>query len=150
MRTLLHFSRLQVFLPLTVAAAGLIALPMHAQGNGFASSGATSEALSESAATATTSAPAGAPSTRPDQVWHDTYVPADKEINAKVVSGMLMVDGLVAKVHLNYDIQHADYMYFFVPGVGTAILSRADMYGSTKVADAFSGSSLSFSVAGHS
>jgi hypothetical protein len=112
------------------------------------------------AQTVTTTAPAGStvgnvaspvpnlPAAKP--AWHDTKIPADKEITAKVEDGVLTVDGLVAKVQLNYDIHHAGYLYFFVPGVGTAIVSRVEMYGSSKVKDAFNGSKLAFNTGGHS
>jgi hypothetical protein len=81
--------------------------------------------------------------------WHETAVPADKEITTKVINGVLTVDGLVAKVQLNYEIHHAGYLYIFVPGVGTAVVSRVQTYGSTKVLNAFHGSDLAFSVGGH-
>ena len=44
---------------------------------------------------------------------------------AKVRNGVYSVDGLVAKLRLNYDVQGAAYMYMFVPGLGTAIISAA-------------------------
>ncbi len=62
---------------------------------------------------------------------------------------MLMIDGLVAKVQLNYDIHHAGYLYIFVPGVGTAVVSRIQTYGSMKVSNAFHGNTLSFNTGGH-
>jgi hypothetical protein len=83
-------------------------------------------------------------------VWHETAIPADKKINTKVTEGVLTVDGLVAKVQLNYDIRDAGYLYVFVPGVGTAIVSRVNTYGSEKVKDAFHGKTLAFNAGGHS
>jgi hypothetical protein len=80
--------------------------------------------------------------------WHDT-VP-DKLISAKVHDGMLTVDGMVAKVQLNYDIDNASYMYFFVPGVGTAVISLSPLADSVKVKNAFDGSKLAFTANGHS
>jgi len=116
---------------LTLASAGLVlTLPSYAQSATFAAPSATD--------TATTA------------IWHDTTIPADKQINANVKDGVLVVDGLVAKVQLNYEIHHAGYLYFFVPGVGTVVLSRANMYGSTRVKDAIHGSVLSFQTNGHS
>ena len=49
----------------------------------------------------------------------------DKLIFAKVRDGVYTVDGMVAKVHLNYDVQGSSYMYLFVPGIGTAVLSMS-------------------------
>jgi hypothetical protein len=82
--------------------------------------------------------------------WHETAFPADKKINTKVTDGVLTVDGLVAKVQLNYDIRDAGYLYVFVPGVGTAIVSRVNTYGSEKVKNAFHGKTLAFNAGGHS
>ena len=42
---------------------------------------------------------------------------------ARVRDGVYTVDGMVAKVRLNYDVEGVRYMYLFVPGVGTAVLS---------------------------
>jgi hypothetical protein len=80
--------------------------------------------------------------------WHDTM--PDHLISARVRDGVLTIDGMVAKVQLNYDIQHSGYMYFFVPGVGTAVVSMAPLADGAKVANAFDGDKLAFSVDGHS
>ncbi len=71
-------------------------------------------------------------------------------INAHVHDGVLTIDGMVAKVQLNYDIQHSGYMYFFVPGIGTAVVSMEPLAEGTKVPDAFDGEKLAFTVDGHS
>jgi hypothetical protein len=77
-------------------------------------------------------------------------VPSSKRIDAKVTGGILTVDGLVAKVDLNYDIHRSGYIYFFSPGVGTAVVSRVEMPGSTRVPGAIRGSSIAFTFEGHS
>lgn len=74
----------------------------------------------------------------------------DHLISARVRDGVLTIDGMVAKVQLNYNIERTGYMYFFVPGVGTAVVSMAPLEGGAKVADAFDGETLAFSVEGHS
>ena len=74
----------------------------------------------------------------------------DHLISAHVRDGVLTIDGMVAKVQLNYDIERSGYMYFFVPGVGTAVVSMAPLVDGAKVADAFDGEKLAFSVDGHS
>ena len=71
-------------------------------------------------------------------------------ISARVRDGVLTIDGMVAKVQLNYDIQHTGYMYFFVPGVGTAVVSMDPLVEGTKVPEAFDGEKLAFTVDGHS
>jgi len=71
-------------------------------------------------------------------------------ISARVRDGVLTIDGMVAKVQLNYDIQHTGYMYFFVPGVGTAVVSLEPLADGAKVPDAFDGEKLAFTVDGHS
>ena len=71
-------------------------------------------------------------------------------ISARVRDGVLTIDGMVAKVQLNYDIQHTGFMYFFVPGVGTAVVSMDPMTDGTRVPDAFDGEKLAFTVDGHS
>ena len=80
--------------------------------------------------------------------WHDTL--PDHLISARVRDGVLMVDGMVAKVQLNYEIERSGYLYFFVPGIGTAVVSMAPIADGTKVADAFDGEKLAFAVDGHS
>jgi hypothetical protein len=82
------------------------------------------------------------------RAWHDPI--PDHLISARVRDGVLTIDGMVAKVQLNYDIQRTGYMYFFVPGVGTAVVSMAPIAEGVKVADAFDGETLAFSVDGHS
>lgn len=82
------------------------------------------------------------------QIWHDTM--PDQLISARVRDGVLTIDGMVAKIQLNYDIQRTGYMYFFVPGVGTAVVSMAPLADGVKVPDAFDGEKLAFTVDGHS
>jgi len=71
-------------------------------------------------------------------------------ISARVRDGVLTIDGMVAKVQLNYDIQHTGFMYFFIPGVGTAVVSMDPLTDGTRVPDAFDGEKLAFTVDGHS
>ena len=41
----------------------------------------------------------------------------------RVRDGVYTVDGMVAKLQLNYDVDGVKYLYMFVPGLGTAVLS---------------------------
>jgi hypothetical protein len=124
---------------LGIAVVSLASLSLQAQS--FASNDGASATSSSTPASITTMNKSS---------WHDTELPADKLISADVHDGVLVIDGLVAKVHLNYDIRHVGYLYFYVPGVGTAIVTRAQMSGAVKVKDAFHGSNLAFNVGGHS
>ncbi len=45
------------------------------------------------------------------------------KLYGRVRNGAYTVDGMVAKLKLNYDIDGVNHLYFFVPGVGTAVLS---------------------------
>jgi hypothetical protein len=73
----------------------------------------------------------------------------NKLISAQVHDGVLEIDGMVAKVQLNYELQHTGYMYFFVPGMGTAVVSLAPLADAVKVKNAFDGSKLTFVAGGH-
>lgn len=73
----------------------------------------------------------------------------EKPIHAKVQNGVLTIDGMVAKVHLNYDIKGAGYLYFYLPGTGTAIVSLSKMPGATFAKTAFRGPTLSFTADKH-
>ena len=95
----------------------------------------------------TTSRPTN-PTTPSSARWHDTA--PDRLISARVHDGILAIDGMVAKVQLNYEIERVGYMYFFVPGIGTAVVSLAPVEGFERVANAISGPQLSFVTGGHS
>ena len=43
----------------------------------------------------------------------------------RVRDGVYTVDGMVAKLQLNYDVNGVNFLYFFVPGVGTAVVSAS-------------------------
>jgi len=113
----------------TVAVTGILGVkPLVAQS--FASPGA---------ATTTISAPAKShPETAPD-----------KFISAHVRDGLLTVDGMVAKVHLNYDIKNQAYLYFFLPGSGTAVVSLSKLHDATYEKGAIHGSTLTITAGNH-
>ena len=75
---------------------------------------------------------------------------AGKElIFARVRDGVYSVDGMVAKVRLNYDIQGANYMYLFLPGVGTAVVSAAPDEDALMLPATLQAGALTFSADGH-
>ena len=48
-----------------------------------------------------------------------------QQLFGRVRDGVYTVDGMVAKLKLNYDVNGVDHLYLFVPGVGTAVLSAS-------------------------
>lgn len=68
---------------------------------------------------------------------------------ARVRDGVYSVDGLVAKLRLNYDVQAAKYMYMFVPGLGTAVISATPDADAVASNAALHESELSFLSADH-
>ena len=70
-------------------------------------------------------------------------------IYARVRDGIYSVDGMVGKVQLNYDVKAANYLYLFVPGVGTALVSFAPSADAISVPAAFHDSELTVHIAGH-
>jgi len=142
---------------LAIAAAGLIlAQPGFAQSSGFASSGIV-RSTAEPPASPTNIPPPSKAKLKHEKLVREPSVPSDKRINAKVTSGMLVVDGLVTKVRLNYDIHHAGYLYFFLPGQGTIVVSEAKlpMLDAVKMKDVIQGaggelSLIAFQIDGHS
>ncbi|MFP5233604.1 MAG: hypothetical protein ACLGQX_13405 [Acidobacteriota bacterium] len=92
-------------------------------------------------------AQAAAP-TRHRQAWHNTL--PSRLISAQVSDGVLTVDGMVGKIDLNYLIDHAGFLYFFEPGVGTAVVSLSPLAGSEKIPNGIAGARLAFTVEGHS
>lgn len=132
-----HFSP-RVSIMLTAAAALFSAGASQAQ----AQAHATPVSMS------TTSSPSNStPMPTSNVSMHDGM--PDRLISAQVRDGILSIDGMVAKVQLNYEIQRAGYMYFFVPGMGTAVVSLAPIADAERIRNAIQGSTLSFVAGGH-
>jgi hypothetical protein len=75
---------------------------------------------------------------------------AAKVFNAQVRDGVLTVDGFVAKLKLNYDLVDANFLYFYVPQVGTAVVSLGPQPNAAIIEKAaFHGNTLTFSAGGH-
>ncbi len=94
------------------------------------------------------SAQASVAPARHGQAWHNTM--PSRLISAQVSDGVLTVDGMVGKIDLNYLIDHAGFLYFFEPGVGTAVVSLSPLAGAEKVPNGIAGARLAFTVEGHS
>jgi hypothetical protein len=128
-----HFSpRVSFMLTVATGLSLAAAIQVHAQAT-LSSASTTSKASNSISSSNTT--------------WHDS-VP-NRLISAQVHDGVLTIDGMVAKVELNYDIQKTSYMYFFVPGMGTAVVSLAPIADAVKIKNAFDGSKLTFAAGGH-
>lgn len=130
-----HFSP-RVSIMLTLAAVASVAGASQAQ----------AQALATPVSMSMTSSPRNS-TPSPNLSSHDGM--PDRLISAQVRDGVLTIDGMVAKVQLNYDIQRAGYLYFFVPGMGTAVVSRAPIADATRVDNAFDGNTLTFVAGGH-
>lgn len=66
-----------------------------------------------------------------------------------IVSGILTVDGWTGKARMNYDIADLKFLYIYVPGIGTTIVSQEPFPGAKEQPGAFNGSSLRVTVEGH-
>ncbi len=62
--------------------------------------------------------------------------------------GVLTVDGFVGKAGLNYSV-HEGFLYFTVPGVGTAIVAQSKFINAAPQKNAFHGNVLTLQVNGH-
>jgi hypothetical protein len=79
---------------------------------------------------------------------------ASKEKPPKVVSvsisrGTLTVDGMTGKAALNYEIKDLKYIYFYVPGIGTTVVSNAPFPGAVEQKKAFDDKTLTITVGEH-
>ncbi len=73
----------------------------------------------------------------------------DKLLYGRVRDGVYTVDGMVAKVQLNYDVNGARFLYMFVPGVGTAVISTTADTETVTTEAGLRENELNFSVGDH-
>ena len=120
----LSFSRLAALPLLGVALASGT---LHAQSKNFASNGT----------------PGGntAPAT-------NSSFPPVKDFSTDVRGGILTVDRMVALAGLNYNI-HNGFLYFTVPGVGTAIVAQERFMNAAPQKNAFHDNMLTINANGH-
>lgn len=74
---------------------------------------------------------------------------AEKLLYGKVRDGVYTVDGMVAKVQLNYDVNGVRFLYMFVPGIGTAVISATADPEAVVTEARLEGNDLSFSAGDH-
>jgi hypothetical protein len=66
-----------------------------------------------------------------------------------IQSGTLTVDGWTNKARINFNIPDLKYIYVYVPGIGTTIVSPSQFPGATEQAGAFKDNTLRVTVEGH-
>ncbi len=64
----------------------------------------------------------------------------------KVQSGVLTIDGLTVKAAVNLHIANFHYLYIYLPGMGTAVISDHTFAGAGEQKAAFHGSTMTVSV----
>jgi len=116
-------------------AASFVPSMLLAQANGFASSGSSRNAVTAKPVSATATV------TNPG-------MPPVRDFSTSVRDGILTVDGMVGKAGMNYDI-HQGFMYFTIPGVGTAIVAQSRFMNAAPQQNAFRGNELIINVNGH-
>jgi hypothetical protein len=72
-----------------------------------------------------------------------------KTVSVSISRGTLTVDGLVGKAALNYEIKDLKYIYFYVPGIGTTVVSNDPFPGAVEQKHAFDDKTLTLTVFEH-
>jgi hypothetical protein len=72
-----------------------------------------------------------------------------KTVSVSISHGTLTVDGLIGKAALNYEIKDLKYVYFYVPGIGTTVVSNDPFPGAVEQKDAFDDKTLTVTVGEH-
>jgi hypothetical protein len=80
---------------------------------------------------------------------HAVKVKPPKTVSVSISRGILTVDGLTGKAALNYEIKDLKYLYFYVPGIGTTVVSNEPFPGAVEQKHAFDDKTLTVSVGEH-
>jgi hypothetical protein len=80
---------------------------------------------------------------------HAAKVKPPKTVPVSISRGILTVDGLTGKAALNYEIKDLKYLYFYVPGIGTTVVSNAPFPGAVEQKHAFDDKTLTITVGEH-
>jgi hypothetical protein len=72
-----------------------------------------------------------------------------KVITVSISRGTLTVDGMTGKAALNYEIKDLKYVYFYVPGVGTTVVSNSPFPGAVEQKKAFDDKTLTVTLGDH-
>jgi hypothetical protein len=72
-----------------------------------------------------------------------------KTVSVSIARGTLTVDGMTGKAALNYEIKDLKYVYFYVPGIGTAVVSNDPFPGAVEQKHAFDDKTLTVTLGEH-
>lgn len=72
-----------------------------------------------------------------------------KTVAVSISRGILTVDGLTGKAALNYEIKDLKYIYFYVPGIGTTVVSNDPFPGAVEQKHAFDDKTLTVNIGEH-
>ena len=72
-----------------------------------------------------------------------------KTVSVSISRGTLTVDGMTGKAALNYEIKDLKYIYFYVPGIGTTVVSNDPFPGAVEQKHAFDDKTLTVTVGEH-
>jgi len=72
-----------------------------------------------------------------------------KTVSVSISRGTLTVDGMTGKAALNYEIKDLKYVYFYVPGIGTTVVSNDPFPGAVEQKHAFEDKTLTVTVGEH-
>jgi hypothetical protein len=80
---------------------------------------------------------------------HATKEKPPKTVSVSISRGTLTVDGLTGKAALNYEIKDLKYIYLYVPGIGTTVVSNDPFPGAVEQKHAFDDRTLTVTVGEH-
>jgi hypothetical protein len=72
-----------------------------------------------------------------------------KTVSVSISRGVLTVDGLTGKAALNYEIKDLKFIYFYVPGIGTTVVSNDPFPAAVEQKHAFDDKTLTVTVGEH-
>jgi hypothetical protein len=72
-----------------------------------------------------------------------------KTVSVSISRGTLTVDGMTGKAALNYEIKDLKYIYMYVPGIGTTVVSNDPFPGAVEQKHAFDDKRLTVTVGDH-
>jgi hypothetical protein len=80
---------------------------------------------------------------------HPSKEKPPKTIAVSISRGTLTVDGMTGKAALNYEIKDLKYIYLYVPGIGTTVVSTDPFPGAVEQKHAFDDKTLTVTVNEH-
>lgn len=80
---------------------------------------------------------------------HVAKVKEPKMTPVSISRGTFTVDGMIGKAELNYDIPDFKYVYMYVPGIGTLVVSNEPFPGAKEQRNAFDDKTLTVTTGDH-